>query len=127
MPIRPENKNLYPKDWKEIRERVLKRAKNKCEKCGVKNYAIGYRNKEGKFIKGENSKQFQAYCDYWEFKIIKIILTTAHLDHDPTNNKMKNLKAFCQKCHNGYDAKMRAQGIKNRRHKAAGQMDFLKN
>jgi len=37
------------------------------------------------------------------FKVIKIILTIAHLDHDINNNDYLNLKALCQKCHLNYD------------------------
>ena len=43
-PIRPENKARYPKNWKEIRAKILKRAKNRCEFCGVENHAEGYRD-----------------------------------------------------------------------------------
>lgn len=42
-------------------------------------------------------------------KLIKIVLTIAHLDHDPTNNNRKNLKALCQRCHNRYDIEHRKQ------------------
>lgn len=31
MPIHPENRARYPKDWKAIREQVLERAAHKCE------------------------------------------------------------------------------------------------
>lgn len=57
MPIRPENKKLYPKHWKQIRKDILKRANNRCEFCGVDNYAEGYRNKDGEFIKSEGMQQ----------------------------------------------------------------------
>ena len=32
-----------------------------------------------------------------------MVLATAHLDHDPTNNRARNLKAFCQRCHMLHD------------------------
>ena len=36
MPIKPENKKLYPKNWKEISKRIrFERAKGLCEKCGA--------------------------------------------------------------------------------------------
>ena len=38
MPIRPENKARYPKNWKEIADRIRKRARNRCEcrgECGI--------------------------------------------------------------------------------------------
>ena len=40
MPIKPENRKRYPANWKEIRKDILKRADNKCEFCGIENYAI---------------------------------------------------------------------------------------
>lgn len=43
-----------------------------------------------------------------------VILTIAHLDHTPENCADDNLRAWCQKCHNAYDAPMRAAGIKER-------------
>ncbi len=29
----------------------------------------------------------------------RVVLATAHLDHDPTNNHHRNLEALCQRCH----------------------------
>ena len=48
-------------------------------------------------------------------RIVKIILTVAHLDHSPENCTDENLKALCQRCHNRYDAPMRAAGRKARK------------
>ena len=31
------------------------------------------------------------------------MLATADLDHDPTNNRPRNLKALCQRCHMLHD------------------------
>jgi len=83
MPILPENKSRYPANWKDIRTGILAECQNKCEFCGVENYTM----REGK----------------------KIVLTIAHLDHTPENCARQNLRALCQKCHNGYGAKHRAQ------------------
>jgi hypothetical protein len=33
----------------------------------------------------------------------RVVLAAAHLDSDPTNNRMKNLRAFCQRCHMLHD------------------------
>lgn len=33
-----------------------------------------------------------------------IVITIAHLDHTPENNDPDNLRAWCQRCHNRYDA-----------------------
>jgi 5-methylcytosine-specific restriction endonuclease McrA len=83
MPILPENKNRYPDNWKVLRENILLECGDKCEWCGVENHTM----RDGK----------------------KIILTIAHLDHTPENCARENLRALCQKCHNGHDAKHRAQ------------------
>lgn len=92
MPIRPEMKARYPKDWK-LRSRFIRfvRAKNHCEWCGAKNY-------EAHPITGS-----------------KVVLTTAHIfDHRPEASSLLNLAALCQRCHNRHDAKMRADGKKSR-------------
>lgn len=77
----------YPPDWKEIRERILKRAMNRCEgspkypDCRVKNH-------EPHTATGSN-----------------VVLTIAHLDHDSENWDVKDerLRAWCQRCHLMYD------------------------
>lgn len=117
-PIRPKNKGLYPANWPEIRAKVQARAGDKCEKCGVANHAEGYRDQFGAFHKWNWTKG-----DIPD-GALTIVCTTAHLDHNPTNNDLDNLRFWCQQCHNRYDAPERAAGIKRRRRKArteAGQ------
>ena len=29
----------------------------------------------------------------------RVVLAAAHLDHDPSNNRLRNLKSLCQRCH----------------------------
>ena len=33
----------------------------------------------------------------------RVVLAAAHLDGDPTNNRLKNLRALCQRCHMLHD------------------------
>jgi hypothetical protein len=48
MPIRPENRRRYPKDWKAIVAQVRERSGDRCEgspafpDCRVMNGAVGY-------------------------------------------------------------------------------------
>lgn len=107
MPIKPENKKLYPKNWKEIREKILERANNKCEFCGVENHRWGYRNSKGDFIISVGMQQEADELD--GEKLFRIVLTIAHLDHNPQNNDFSNLRALCQKCHNNYDKEHRKE------------------
>jgi 5-methylcytosine-specific restriction endonuclease McrA len=93
MPISKENKARYPKNWKEIRSKILARAAS-CEWCNAKNYLPHP-------VTGS-----------------KVILTIAHIfDHSPENCDPNNLAALCQKCHNGHDAKTRSKNRKSRRDK----------
>jgi len=52
------------------------------------------------FTRGE-----QLWIDALFSPAIKIILTVAHLDHDPENWEVNSerLKALCQRCHLNYD------------------------
>ena len=104
MPISPENMAKYPggsirsPEWLAIRERILERAENKCEQCGVENYEIVARSD----------------------KEVKIVLTIAHLDGGLEDHTDENLAALCQKCHNILDAPSRAvNAAKTRRSKLA--------
>jgi len=109
MPIKPENKKLYPSNWKQIRVDILKRANDRCESCGVQNGAQGYRDENGAF--------HTALFDDIEgvYKWITIVLTIAHLDHNPTNNDPDNLTALCQHCHNRYDRDHRQDNARRTR------------
>ncbi len=87
MPIKPENRKLYPANWKtEIRPAILKRAGNRCE--GSPRYPD---------CRAENGKPHPVTGS-------RVVLTIAHLDHWPPNCDPANLRAWCQRCHNTYDA-----------------------
>lgn len=118
MPISAENKELYPDNWEEIRQRILKRARHRCEECGVKDHDIGWRDKKG---------DWHGIAEFKEgANLIEIILTIAHLDHDPRNSDDdENLRAWCQQCHNRYDAQFRElhrHETRIKKQKEAGQL-----
>ena len=132
MPIKPENKNLYPMNWGEIRERILDRSGNCCEgspafpDCRVPNYATGYRTTSGDFIRCDGMMMESADID--GEKIIRIILTIGHIDQDPTNNNKSNLAAWCQRCHLTHDAKQHAATAaitRRRKLEQAGQQNIF--
>ena len=121
MPIRPENKDRYPKNWKsEIRPAILKRAENErgvpcCEQCGTPN---------GMWIEHTAEGWTPTLPDL--DGAVKIVLTIAHLDHTPENCDSANLRAWCQRCHNAYDAPMRRKGIVERARAARALGDLFK-
>lgn len=142
MPIRESEKARYPKEWPAISLRVRERAGNRCEFCGLKNYALGGRTKDGKWLAarplGEKLLRLEwpkpgdiAWCGNGEtegqarLKIVRIVLTVAHLDHTPENCADENLKALCQRCHLTYDAKHHARNAADTRRKARASGDLF--
>jgi 5-methylcytosine-specific restriction endonuclease McrA len=107
MPIRPENKARYPKDWPQISQRIRERAGWRCE--GSPAFP------DCRAVNGEPHPATGS----------TVVLTVAHLDYTPENIADENLRAWCQRCHNTYDMPMRRRGIKERRLAADGTLDLL--
>lgn len=131
MPIRAENRDRYPKDWPQISARVRERAGNRCVACGAPNgvlirrghtcdgyplwreaSASAYENGYSAITGAEVADTGIDTCDWG--KPVRVVLTVAHLDHQPENCAENNLRAWCQRCHNTYDAPMRRAGTKAR-------------
>jgi hypothetical protein len=100
----------YPENWKEIREKILVRACNRCELCNAPNGVTIVRDRE-RPVRWEQLAMNTTYDSKYYFSV-KIVLTIAHLDQDTKNNKPVNLLALCQRCHNKIDMPYR---IKNRK------------
>lgn len=79
MPIRPENRDRYPRDWPAISRRIREREDNRCKWCGAENH-------QPHPVTGS-----------------LVVLTVAHLDNTPENCDDDNLAALCQRCHLNYD------------------------
>ena len=133
----PFQKERYPADWKHISLRVRERDGQRCKFCGVSNKAVGARDRYGVWhdsdaIQMMNSGQGMDLFGEEYPKIIQIVLTVAHLDHDTTNNSDDNLAALCQKCHLNYDhehhiANAKTTRARKKRAKIAadGQLELL--
>lgn len=111
MPIRPENRHHYKTDeWKAAKSAVIQRANGCCEQCGVPNRELGIRDRGGNWI---DHVEFSRTCSNLDIpernRFVRIVLTVAHLDQNPANNALDNLKHLCQKCHNTLDAPFRAR------------------
>jgi len=124
MPIRPENRLRYPPDWLRIRERIMIRAGNQCEQCGVANYALGGRTRDGRWHQAlplsEKSLRLEwpspgtyAWCSDGKhevfLRIVKIVCTTAHLNHEIEDCSDANLRFYCQRCHLRHDQQHHAE------------------
>ena len=122
MPIRPEMRGFYPRDWRSISRRVrFERAGGVCQGCG---------RPHGKTVRClPDGRWFDATWQTWRngrgrtarwpdldeaarMRQTRVVLAAAHLDHDPTNNRLGNLKSLCQRCHLIHD---RPQHLARRR------------
>ncbi|MEV0493430.1 hypothetical protein [Streptomyces atratus] len=115
MPIRPENKDRYPDDWPAISRAAKQAAAWRCActgQCGRGTHAGRCPNRHGRPAYGTGTT---------------VILTTAHLNHQPEDVRPENLVVMCQGCHLHHDrahhrvtaALTRAAGLA-----AAGQLAF---
>lgn len=126
----PTDMRRYPGNWaSEIRPRILARAGNRCEWCGVPNGAIGWRLADGAFRDLDVGPPPSSDEKKAGARSVRIVLTVAHInDPDPMNVEPGNLAALCQRCHNRHDAPMRrehASETRRRRKLAAGQEQLL--
>jgi len=107
MPIRPENRARYPKDWRLIVDRVRERSGDRCEgspsfpNCRASN--------------GEPHPETGSL----------VVLTTGHLDHVPEHCDLANLRHWCQRCHLVYDARHHAETAYRTRKVAACTPDIF--
>lgn len=98
MPIRRENRDKYPPDWKAISYRIrFERAGGRCECTGHCGLDHGGR------CAAEHGKPHPTTGSI-------VVLTTMHLNHKPEDCRDEVLLAGCQQCHNRYDAPMRRAG-----------------
>jgi hypothetical protein len=122
VPIRPEFREYYkPPQWPEVRKRILARAKDRCEQCGKPNRKMVQTFSDRNPATGA-PLMFWAPLDSTAWRdhnrrlwphlriirgaqphTIRVVLTIAHLNHTPGDDRDDNLKALCQWCHLNYD------------------------
>ena len=135
MPIRPQHRWLYPLDWAQLSAVIrFERAGGRCEQCkrphGMQVRHLGDGRWWDETISAWRSGQgrplprLSLSCSDGSVLTTKVVLATAHLDHDPSNNQSHNLKAFCQRCHLIHDRAehQRRRWITLRMRKALGDL-----
>jgi len=135
MPI--DYKEYHPK-WTLIVRLIRRRERDRCKFCGLQNYEIIIRGKQG-------LKTFRRLCgtewDWWRgwrrdgyserqrlrmLGATKIVLTIAHLDGNKDNNRFDNLAALCQRCHLQHDLQHHITNRKyGRNHKRKHQLKIF--
>ena len=109
MPIRRELRGLYPPHWKELSRRVrFERARGLCEACGRPHATLIRCLPDGRWFdpaqrswrdrRGRRARWPDLLAMIPE-RTTRVVLAAAHLDHDPSNNRLRNLKSLCQRCH----------------------------
>lgn len=112
----PINYKTYPPDWKSrIVPAVWKRAGAQCEECGLSHgqevYSFQVARKRGtKTVYRRLWLEVDPKLATPKAKLVKVVLTVAHLDNDATNHavELDRLKLLCQRCHLKADAQYKA-------------------
>jgi hypothetical protein len=143
MPIRRERLALYPggsiksPEWRAIRKRIGERSGWRCETCGAPHMTIVARGSYGgrdAYMIVDTGEVFDAETGlkmavmklsaFGAYRVLKIILTTAHLNHDETDCRDENLAHLCQRHHLRLDAKHHARNAARTRRNRGGQLDM---
>jgi hypothetical protein len=111
MPIRREHRFFYPIDWPQLSSVIrFGRAKGRCEACqrpyGHTVFCLGdgrwwdadavsWRDGAGGLV----CIEVGAADVRSEIRTTRVVLATAHRNHDTVDNSPTNLAAFCQRCH----------------------------
>lgn len=128
MPIRPEHRWLYPIDWRELSASIrFGRAKGRCERCARPHGRVVPHLGDGRWWDEERScwrdgrgrralglsvpdearaaqlPLIEPWRVLYPQRVTRVILASAHLDHNPGNNRPRNLAALCQRCHLEHD------------------------
>jgi len=115
MPIRAENRWLYPIDWPQLSGTIrFDRAGRRCEQCRrphlrrVAHLGDGrWWDAEASYWRSDQGKRVSIRKGGFALGSVRttyVVLACAHLDHDPGNSVPSNLKALCQRCHIIHDA-----------------------
>lgn len=122
-PIRPDQRGRYPANWPAISELVrFRRAGGRCEctgECGHNHRAELDENPAADLVGDTDAELAEVFGDLTRCLAehgrphpvtdSRVVLTTAHLDHQPENCDMANLRAMCQRCHLAYDREHHAE------------------
>jgi hypothetical protein len=113
MPIRPELRSFYPKHWPDLSRKVrFERAGGRCQTCRRPHGATLRCLPDGRWFDPEHATwrngrgRPAAWPNLLEATLLRttrVMLAAAHLDHDPANNRLRNLRSLCQRCHMLHD------------------------
>ena len=104
MPIRRELRSLYPAHWSELSRRVrFERAGGRCQGCGRPHGSVVRCLPDGRWLDPAQTtwRDGRGRIARWpdlehiaRLRTTRVVLAAAHLDHDPTNNRLRNLRSL---------------------------------
>lgn len=114
MPLRREHRFFYPIDWPKLSAIIrFRRAGGVCETCARPPGGMIYHLGDGRWWdaaagswqggRGQLLRTLPTLEELGVMRATKVVLATAHRDHDTANNADTNLAAFCQRCHINHD------------------------
>ena len=113
MPIRRELRWLYPIDWAELSWAIrFGRARGRCEDCRRPHRQVVRCLSDGSCLDEaidrwrdgrRHRRRLPSPAELAHSRTTRVVLATAHLDHDPANNRRGNLRGLCQRCHLRHD------------------------
>src|SRR3954447_2949762 len=113
MPIRPAFRALYPPDWPALSRHVrFERAGGRCQICGRPHLARLRCLADGRWFdevaqtwrdRRGRPARWPDLIEVTTVRQTRVVLAAAHLDNNPANNRLSNLRGLCQRCHMLHD------------------------
>ncbi len=135
MPIRPAMLRHYHREWAAIsREVRFGRARGRCEGCARPHLETVRVLPDGRWFdpggncwrdaRGRTTARWPDLVETTRLRLTRVVLAAAHLDGNPRNNRRRNLRCLCQRCHLLHDMPMHARqrAITVRRRYALGDL-----
>lgn len=99
MPIRPDQRQRYPADWRRMSHELRTAAGWRCQGTPAFPHC--------------RAEHLRPHPETGS----RVVLTVAHLDHQPENNAPENLRVLCQRCHLHHDRAHHRQNAAETRRK----------
>jgi hypothetical protein len=114
MPINPALRHLYAADWRSLSGDIrFGRAGGRCEACGRPHRRLVYALQDGRWLDpdglawrdgaGGEPADEPTLSEAAAMRLVRVVISTAHLDQDPANREPDNLRALCQRRHLSHD------------------------
>ena len=103
--------NPMPADWNAIRAAVLQRAAGHCEFCGVKEGTLRA-TRAVELVTTADAAQLPLWGvpapgPATSIKVVRVVLSVAHLRHDRDDKDLRWIRALCVVCHFRHDGTTR--------------------